>query len=326
LMLGDIGYGLLITILALYLKRVFKTEGWQRLLNIALYSGILAIIFGFIYGEFFGPYTVPGYKPTDVHFLGGVMYNLYAFNHHHPLFDRVEEMGVKILLFASLVIGMFKILWGFAIGFRNVYVEHGLKAAILEKASWFIGVAGMACLILGFSYNVEVFYKLGIGPNPGNVPPLPLPGLVPGWEVGVNVFYKIAVPLIIIWFILFLMEEITKMGPMGIVMAVEILTWFGQILSYARLLAIGLSSVYIAFVINYVVPKLMYTFIPIEIVAVIVAVIIMILAHLVNLLLGILDPGLQALRLHYVEFFTKFFDGGGRLYMPFGRKKKFIEE
>ncbi|RLI82937.1 V-type ATP synthase subunit I, partial [Archaeoglobales archaeon] len=170
LMLGDIGYGLLITILALYLKRIFKTEGWQGLLNIALYSGIVSIIFGFIYGEFFGPFTVPGYKPHEIHFIGAALQNLYAFHHYHPLFDRVEEMGVKVLLFTVLVIGMIKILWGFAIGFRNVYVEHGLKAAILEKASWFIGVLGMALLILGFSYNVGVFYKLGLGPNPGNVP------------------------------------------------------------------------------------------------------------------------------------------------------------
>ena len=326
MMLGDIGYGLLITVLALYLKRIFKTEGWQGLLNIALYSGIVSIIFGFIYGEFFGPFTVPGYQPPQIHWVGALMQSIYEFNHGHPIFDRVEEMGVKVLLFTVLVIGMIKILWGFAIGFRNVYVEHGLKAAILEKASWFIGVLGMAFLILGFSYNVEVFYKLGLGPNPGEVPPLPLPGISPGWETGVNVFYKLAVPMIVVWFVLFLMEEIPKMGAMGVVMAVEILTWFGQILSYARLLAIGLSSVYIAFVVNYVVPKLMHTFIPIPIVASIVAVILMILAHGVNLLLGILDPGLQSLRLHYVEFFTKFFEGGGRVFTPFGRKKKFIEE
>jgi hypothetical protein len=45
------------------------------------------------------------------------MASLYAFNHHHPIFDRVEEFGVKALLFITLVMGMFKLLWGFALDF-----------------------------------------------------------------------------------------------------------------------------------------------------------------------------------------------------------------
>ncbi|MFP3910188.1 MAG: V-type ATP synthase subunit I [Archaeoglobaceae archaeon] len=328
MMLGDIGYGLIITAAAIYLKRIFTTEGWTKLLNMATYSGISAIIFGFIYGEFFGPFIVPGYEhdPQQIHFIGDILYGFYAFHHHHPLFDRVEAWGVKVLLFTTLAIGMVKILWGFGIGFRNVYTEHSIKEAILEKASWFIGVAAMSLLIVGFSWNVGVFHQLGLAANPGTVPPLPIPGLVDGWEAGANVFYKAAIPMLVVWFVLFLMEEIPAMGPMGVVMGVEILTWFGQILSYARILAIGLSSVYIAFVINYVLPKLVYTFIPITIVAAVLAAIIIILGHLFNTLLGILDPGLQALRLQYVEFFTKFFEGGGREYKPFGRVRRFIEE
>ncbi|MFO7967251.1 MAG: V-type ATP synthase subunit I [Archaeoglobaceae archaeon] len=328
MMLGDIGYGLIIAGAAFYLKRIYTTENWNKLLNMAMYSGISAIIFGFIYGELFGPFIVPGYEhnPQQIHFIGDILYGFYAFNHNHPLFDRVEAWGVKVLLFTTLAIGIVKILWGFGIGFRNVFTEHGLKEAILEKASWFIGVAAMSLLIIGFSWNVGVFHQLGLAVNPGNVPPLPIPGLVDGWEAGANVFYKLAIPLLVVWFVLFLMEEIPAMGPMGVVMGVEILTWFGQILSYARILAIGLSSVYIAFVINFVLPKLIYTFIPITIVAAVLAAIVIILGHLFNTLLGILDPGLQALRLQYVEFFTKFFEGGGKEYKPFGRVRRFIED
>ena len=70
MMLGDIGYGILVTAISLYLKRLFKTEGWQRMLNIGVYAGIVSIIFGIIYGECFGPFIVPGdYKPTQVQLL-----------------------------------------------------------------------------------------------------------------------------------------------------------------------------------------------------------------------------------------------------------------
>jgi V/A-type H+-transporting ATPase subunit I len=44
------------------------------------------------------------------------------------------------------------------------------------------------------------------------------------------------------------------------------------------------------------------------------------LFHALNLALGILSPTIQSLRLHYVEFFSKFFEGGGEGFSPFQRR------
>jgi V/A-type H+-transporting ATPase subunit I len=46
--------------------------------------------------------------------------------------------------------------------------------------------------------------------------------------------------------------------------------------------------------------------------------VILVIGHAAVLTLGITSAGLQAVRLEYVEFFTKFYDGGGRSYNPFG--------
>ena len=50
------------------------------------------------------------------------------------------------------------------------------------------------------------------------------------------------------------------------------------------------------------------------------AVFVLLVGHGLNMFLGVLGPFIQSVRLHYVEFFTKFFEGGGLPYSPFGRK------
>ena len=62
------------------------------------------------------------------------------------------------------------------------------------------------------------------------------------------------------------------------------------------------------------------------VVIIIVGILVLLIGHVVNLALGVLGGGLNSLRLHYVEFFTKFYKGGGRKYNPFGMKRLYTSE
>ena len=55
-------------------------------------------------------------------------------------------------------------------------------------------------------------------------------------------------------------------------------------------------------------------------------ILIFVLGHALVLILGITSAGLQAVRLEYVEFFGKFYEGGGRNYEPFGYERRFTTE
>jgi V/A-type H+/Na+-transporting ATPase subunit I len=99
-------------------------------------------------------------------------------------------------------------------------------------------------------------------------------------------------------------------GTLG---AIEIMGTVGNILSYARLMAIGMASVILAMVANELGGSM-------EVLA--VGILIAVLLHTLNLMLAMFSPSIHSVRLHVVEFYSKFYQGGGLLYHPFSSGNK----
>jgi V/A-type H+-transporting ATPase subunit I len=96
----------------------------------------------------------------------------------------------------------------------------------------------------------------------------------------------------------------------GLVGPIELLSTLGNILSYTRIMALGTASVMLAVVANRMVGSFG---------SAAVGVVFALLFHLVNFAIALFSPTIHALRLHYVEFFGKFYSPGGVRYRPFGR-------
>ena len=95
----------------------------------------------------------------------------------------------------------------------------------------------------------------------------------------------------------------------GLVAPIELLGTLGNVLSYARIMALGVASVMFAVVANRMVGATG---------SVAVGVVFALLFHLVNFAIALFSSTIHALRLHYVEFFGKFYSPGGVRYEPFG--------
>lgn len=94
----------------------------------------------------------------------------------------------------------------------------------------------------------------------------------------------------------------------GILAPIEFVSTLGNVLSYARIMAVGTASVMMAVVANRMVGAFG---------SVLVGILFALVFHLVNFILGVFSPTIHVLRLHYVEFFGKFYSPGGAQYRPF---------
>ena len=302
LMLGDVGYAIVL-IVVIYLgimTKVFKFLGMEgaapQLNAILLLCAISSLVFGFLYNEFFGfelfnhsglAAGVPVVLPM-IHYWEFTIPRILVWG--PAAFPVTRFDNVLNLLKLTIWIGLAHLLLGLIIGFRNVYVSHGLSKAVFEKGSWILILSG----------GVLIFYFLLR--DVGGFVHLPY---AQGVEIG-------GLVMLIVGCVFLIKGE----GPMGLIHLPSLIS---NTMSYARILAIGLSSTGIALAFNNMSIKLWDS----GGAYLVFAAIVFFLGHFINILLGILGPGLHSLRLHYVEFFTKFYEGGGTPYSPFGMARRF---
>lgn len=196
----------------------------------------------------------------------------------HPIWiGRFEARDVATLLVFSIVVGAVHVGLGLLLGLWHAWQQRS-RSHLLERGGMLI------CMLALFLLVATAVNQL----PPGLLTP--------------------SLALLIVGIVILG----SSFGWMGLLLGpLEFIGLVGNILSYLRLAAVGLASVYVALVANRIAGGL-----GVAVVGVIVA----LLIHALNVALGGFSPTIHSMRLHYVEFFSKFYEGGGRPFQPFRTK------
>jgi V/A-type H+/Na+-transporting ATPase subunit I len=302
LIVGDVGYGLIFLAMALALRKFLKGDEGRMLLTVLRNASISAIFFGLVFSEFLG-FPIPGWNP--------VLYSRHLMSEHGGHGPNIPELMVL-----SIWIGILHITLGRLLGMYNhAKQDHGhhRTLAVMANFGWLSVMWGIILAI----------WSVAAVPLMPNLTGLPVVVTVPGVGFGLNPATIIGGILILVGIILIARESVLEI--------IELPTIVSHVLSYARLVAVGLSGVAIAMVVNYMtftmfINPALENFTIMSIVMILIGLGVFLFGHTLNIALSLLGGGLHSIRLHYVEFFTKFYKGGGKKYIPFGMKRRFTED
>lgn len=286
LMVADVAYATGIILLGRFVVTRFfgSTSEPVRLLQKVTYiCGGVGVAMGLLSGTYLGDiYTFFGFE--DPTLVVGV--------------QRILQDPMRFIL-ASLVIGFVHVNIGHAIALVKGVKERN-KGLAINKVGLFV-------LQLGIPFILRAILNVS----------LPLPPQ----------FFTMSMYSIIIGIVMIAAGAIVERGGMGAVLGMfDITGLLGDVMSYARIAGVGLATYYLAIVFNMLAP-LFGSLIPISgmarvIVGGVVTIMVLIIGHALNLVLSAITGFIHSLRLCFVEFLFKFYEGWGRPYSPFILRKR----
>ena len=297
IMFADAGYGIIMIAACAYLLISKKSmeQSMKNFFTMFLYCGISTTFWGIMFGSYFGD-------------LFDVIATTFFGATNTPLLPPVWFFPVKEpmrMLTFSMIMGLIHLLTGLIIKVYQLLRQKDYLAIIYDALSWFFLVISCTILLTGMDMIQKI---LGISV------------VVPAALNRVCAVTAVTAAVVIVLTNGRESRNIFKRLMKGAYALYGITNYLSDVLSYSRLLALGLASGIIGSVINKMAAMpakgLLGPF---------VFVLIVIFGHILNMAINILGAYVHTIRLQYVEFYGKFYEGGGKAFEPFTMKTKYYK-
>ena len=286
MMLSDAGYGLLLFIGCLLFSKLKKPTGMTgSITKVIMWGGLSTIVWGFLTGTFFG-------LDFDV---------IFGTNNVFPLLvDPMTDPIMMLILCFGL--GLLHILFGIVLKIKMSFAAGDWQTAVFDNLSWIL-------IIIGLIMYAGSSAVAGIPP----------------------VVSKIGLVMTIVGAVMILLfkgrekRNVFSRTVSGLGELYQVTSYLSDVLSYARLFALGIATGVIASVFNSLCSMLMGSpNIVLNILGTVIACALLVALHLFNLAINTLGAFVHCARLQYVEFYGKFYEAGGRTFKPLGYTTKHV--